>query len=105
MTCRFNLCAVSASSAPLRFDCFCRKVHRRGAADAETAQRIGFVLRGVRQPGAALQRDAVKRFLASIAKRAVTLDSRFATLAGDSPPVLDRTKSGAGRFCAGLATS
>ncbi len=44
-------------------------------------------------------------FLASIAKCAATIGLRFTTLAGSSPPVLERTKSGAGRLRAGLSTS
>src|SRR6185295_6405115 len=36
---QFLLCAVSASSAPLRFNVMQNKFYRRGAEDAETAQR------------------------------------------------------------------
>jgi len=43
--------------------------------------------------------------LASIAKCAATLGSRFKTLARGSPPVLERAKSGAWRLRVGLSTS
>ena len=46
----------------------------------------------------------VKRCLASIAKCAATLVSRF-SLAGVSSPVLERANTGAWRFRAGLSTS
>jgi hypothetical protein len=46
-----------------------------------------------------------RRFLASIAKRVATLVHRFAGLAGGSPPVRERTKSGTGRLRMRLSAS